>query len=85
MSSVNLNLPEQQFREAKARAAELGYPSVEAYITSLVAADVEMPISEELEAELLQALKTPAREFTPADWDEKRRRLIEKFSKAKAG
>ena len=44
-----------------------------------------IPVSEELEAELLRALRTPARETTPADWDAKRRRLIERHRQAKAG
>jgi len=40
-----------------------------------------IPVSEELEAELLRALRTPAREMTPSDWDEKRRRLCEENRK----
>jgi hypothetical protein len=40
-----------------------------------------IPVSEELEAELLCGLRSPAREMTPSDWDEKRRRLCEENRK----
>jgi hypothetical protein len=85
MSTLQLTLSEDERRNAEVRAKELGFSSVEAYALSLIAADVELPVSEELEAELLQAMKTGLREVTPADWDEKRRRVIERYRQAKAG
>ncbi len=82
---LQLTLSNDERRRAELRAKELGFPSVETYAQSLIASDVELPISEELEAELLRAMKTPLHEMTPADWDDKRRRLIEQHRQAKAG
>lgn len=85
MPTLQLTLSDDERRNAESRAKELGFPSIEAYAQSLISADVELPISEELEAELLRAMKTDVREMTAADWDEKRRRLIERHRQAKAG
>ena len=85
MPAIQITLSEQQRRDAEARASELGYATIEAYVAALVHSDIELPLSDELEASLLQALQSPAREMTPADWDEKRRRLIEQHRQAKAG
>jgi hypothetical protein len=46
------------------------------------AADIELPISEELERELIEAIRTPVREMTPADWAAKRRELIDRHTQA---
>ena len=85
MPAINLNLSEDEQRKAMLRATELGYSTLEAYLHSLIAEDVETPLSEELETELLKALEKPSREMLPGDWQEKRRRLIEKHRQAKAG
>jgi len=85
MARLNLNLSDEDQRKAAARASELGYSSLEAYLHSLILADVETPISAELEAELLKGLAKPSREMSPGDWQEKRRRLIEQHRQAKAG
>ena len=84
MPAIQVTLTDDERRQAEGRAKELGFPSVEAYVAAVVRADAELPVSEELEAELLQALGTPARDMTPADWDEKRRRLIEQHRQARA-
>ena len=85
MSAIELRLSDDDFRRAQARAAELGYKSVAAYVESLIRTDVELPVSEEIEAKVLEALKSPGREVTPADWEERRRRLTERFGQARAG
>jgi hypothetical protein len=85
MATLVLNLTEDEQRAAKTRAEELGYETLEAYIVSLVSSDAELPVSDQLEGELLKAMATPAREMSPADWNEKRRRLIEQHRQAKAG
>ncbi len=79
MPTLKVTLTDDERCDAETRARELGFPNVEAYARSLIAADVELPVSAELEAELLQAMGRPAREVTPADWDEERRRLIERY------
>ena len=85
MAETTLNLSDEDRRRAMARAAELGYSTVEDYLLSLIHADTELPVSQELEDELLKSLQSPGREFSPAVWEEKRRRLIENHQQAKAG
>ncbi len=77
MPSIQFNLSDEDHRKATARAIELGFSTLQSYLQSLIRYDIDLPISEELEAELLKSLQTPAREISPAMWDEKRRRLIE--------
>jgi hypothetical protein len=85
MATLLLSLTEDDRRKAESRARELGYATLEAYLHALLASDIESPVSDEIEEELLQALKSPSRELTPADWDAKRRHLIERHQQAKAG
>jgi hypothetical protein len=85
MSSINVEISDGERKQAEARAAELGFARLEDYVAALVRNDVELPLSDELEAELLRSLQTPAREISPADWDEKRRRMLERHGQAKAG
>ena len=72
-----MNLPDELQIIARARAAEQGFASVDAYVASLIEADRAVPVSEELEADVLAGLASPAREMTPAGWDEMRRRFRE--------
>ena len=60
---------------------ELGYGNLHDYVLSLIQSDVEVPINEEVEADLLKAMQSPASEMTPADWQEQRRQLIERYGK----
>jgi hypothetical protein len=85
MPRLNLNLSDEDQRRAAARALELGYSSLEAYLHSLILADAETPISPQLESELLKAFGKPSREMSPGDWQQKKRRLIEQHRQAKAG
>ena len=85
MPNLNLNLSAEEKRRATARASELGYSSVEAYLQSVILADLESPLPKNLEAELIKALDKPSREISPGEWQEKRRRLIDKHRRAKAG
>ena len=48
MPAINLNLSDDEQKKAKRRASELGYLSLEAYLHSLISADVEAPLSQEL-------------------------------------
>lgn len=83
--TLHLDLSEDEQQRAEARARELGHPSLEAYLLSLLNDDTEVPVTEEVEAELRAALRTPAREFTPADWDRKRQELLQRHGQQKAG
>lgn len=75
MAILNIQLRDDLQIVARARATERGYASVEEYLAELIEADGAVARSEELEAEILDRLASPARETTPADWDEMRRRF----------
>ena len=85
MANITLKLSEKDKKKAAARASELGYRTTEAYLKSVLSADLESPISQDLERELLKALERPSREISLAEWQEKRQALIAKHRRAKAG
>ena len=65
MANIHLNLPERLKAAAERRAAAGGYASVDSYIASLIEADELAPITDEMEAELLEGLDSgPATEVT---------------------
>jgi hypothetical protein len=80
MATLNLTVPEEVKARAEAQAAERGFQTIDAYVASLVDADRAVPMSAELEQEILAGLATPAKEMTSADWDEMRRRFRESRS-----
>ena len=77
MVRLNLTVSEDVRARAESQAADRGFPSVDAYVASLVDADSAVPLSDALEKEILAGLASPSHEMTPADWDEMRRRYRE--------
>ena len=75
MATLTLNVPEEIQALARARAAEQGYATVDAYLAGLIEADATVPVAQELEAEILAGLSSASREMTPGDWDEMRRQF----------
>jgi hypothetical protein len=75
MSTLKILLPDKVNAQAKARAAERGCKSIEQYVQAVIHEDAPAPISAKLEAELLNSLASPARQFTSRDWAEKKRKL----------
>ena len=87
MTRVSIDVPDELHAKMQARAAATGHASLEDYLESLVRADADpadygapahlhVRSREQLESLLKEALDSPAREMTTADWDEKRRALI---------
>jgi hypothetical protein len=96
MTTINLNLPDDLKAQVERRATEAGYASIGAYIEDLLRADshdidygapphLTVTSSADLESKLLEGLNSPTREMTDADWEEKRRRLIERHSRRSGG
>ena len=85
MDRLEIEIPHDLRDRLEARAAELGFARVEEYVESLIRDDIEIPVSDELEAELRKSMETPGREITPAEWARKRRSIVERFGPAKAG
>ncbi|HWE93330.1 MAG TPA: hypothetical protein VG269_05090 [Tepidisphaeraceae bacterium] len=75
MPTATITVPDDIKRLADTRAAAAGYSTVGEYVEALILADAGQPIPPELEAHLLNALQSPAKEVTPGYWDEKRSKL----------
>ncbi|HSU66088.1 MAG TPA: hypothetical protein VLJ39_04420 [Tepidisphaeraceae bacterium] len=82
MATAAIQISEELKELARQRALAAGYANVDEYVRALIVADTTPPISAELEAHLLRALESPAREITPADWDRKRNALSALAKKA---
>ena len=88
MVQLNIWLPENVKAVAEARAARAGHGSVDAYVESLILADAAEDFSGPSHLDirshghlvelLREGASSPAREMTPADWDELRRKLVER-------
>ena len=82
MVRLSVTVSEEVKARAEAQAVDRGFPSLDAYIASLVDSDGTVPVSAALEQELLAGLATPSRSMTPSAWDEMRRRYRESKSAA---
>ena len=92
MPRVTLDLPDDLQSKLKVRAEESGHASVEEHIAALIRADLDEPTAgkapdsvtvrsdADLEAKLLEGLQSPASEMTPRDWDEMRKRFLDRHS-----
>ena len=96
MTRLSINIPDELRSKMQARAAATGHDTLEQYLEWLVRADAEQVVDhgapphlriasrQHLESLLQEAIASPPREMTPADWDEKRQRLIERHRKPSA-
>ena len=95
-NTLNIQVADELKAALAARASDGGYASVEAYVEDLVrveAARVEYGAPGRVRAEgradfeamIREGLESPAREMEPADWQEMRRRLIDRHRQSKAG
>lgn len=80
MTRLSFEVTDELGRAIASRAREAGYASVEAYLQSIVEADVHAEVAPELEDLLLQGLQSPAREVTDADWQQRESQLRKRFS-----
>jgi antitoxin ParD1/3/4 len=84
METVNIALPEGMKAFVQERVSEGGYSSVSEYFRDLIRADQKRRREERIDALLLEGLKSgePV-EVTPEFWEAKKRRFVERASKAK--
>jgi antitoxin ParD1/3/4 len=68
MQSMNISLPDPLKLFVDRQIAQGRYSSVSEYVRELIRADEKRKAEEELEAKLLEGLKSPESELTPADW-----------------
>jgi plasmid stability protein len=96
MTTLSIHLPDELKAALAKRAAESGHASVEAYVEELLRdeatqidhgapAGQHVSSRQDLEALIRDGANSPAREMTPADWDDMRRRMIDRNRQQKAG
>ena len=74
MTTVTISLPQDVKELAEAEAARSGH-SLDEYFARLILSQADQPIDAQAEAALLKGLDSPAREFSPADWQARKQRL----------
>lgn len=83
METMNIALPESMKHFVQERVTEGGYSSASEYIRALTRDDQKRKVEERVDALLLEGLDSGQPiPVTPEYWEEKKRRLIERLSKA---
>jgi antitoxin ParD1/3/4 len=83
METMNIALPEAMKHFVQERVAAGGYSSVSEYVRELIRADQKRKAEERIDALLLEGLDSgPPIPVTTEYWEEKKRRLTERLSKA---
>jgi hypothetical protein len=96
MARLSIEIPDELRRKMEARRTETGHASLEDYVQWLLLEDADavdygapdgMSVRSRahLEEMVQEALSSPSREMTASDWDDMRRRLIQRQSESKAG
>jgi antitoxin ParD1/3/4 len=83
METMNIALPESMKHFVQERVNEGGYSSVSEYVRELIRADQKRTVEERIDALLLEGLGSGKPiAVTPEYWEEKKRRLTERMSRA---
>ena len=75
MTTLQVTWPDGAADAAKVQAASAGCASVDEYLAKLIEADVAVPISPAVEAQLLAGLRGDGVVMTSADWAARRAAL----------
>lgn len=81
LTSMTVSLPTSQKQYVKEQATASGCSTPSEYIRRLIHADQQAREREELERKILEGLDSPARQMTPAAWQELRSSLKAKLGK----
>ena len=83
MDTMNIALPELMKHFVQERVIEGGYSNICEYIREMIRADQKRKVEERIDTLLLEGLDSGQPiPVTPEYWDEKKRRLTERLSKA---
>ena len=83
METMNIALPESMKHFVQERVSEGGYSSVSEYVRELIRADQKRKVEERIDTLLLEGLDSGQPIPVTAEyWEEKKRRLTERLSKA---
>lgn len=83
MQSMNISLPEPLKQFVDGLVAEGRYSSVSEYVRELIRADEKRKAETELEAKLLEGLRSPASELTKAEWGTIRKEALARIEARK--
>jgi antitoxin ParD1/3/4 len=82
METMNIALPESMKQFVQERVSQGGYSSVSEYMRELIRADQKRKVEERIDALLLEGLDSGQPISITADyWEEKKRKLTERFGK----
>jgi antitoxin ParD1/3/4 len=83
MDTMNIALPESMKHFVQEQVTEGGYSSVSEYVRDLIRHDQKRKMEERIDALLLQGLDSGEPiPITQEYWDEKKRKLTQRFDKA---
>lgn len=82
METMNIALSESMTHFVRVRVSEGGYSSVSEYVSDLIRADQKRKVEERIDALLLEGLDSGEPiPVTEEYWEEKKRKLAERFGK----
>jgi antitoxin ParD1/3/4 len=76
MTSMNISLPEPLKQFVEDQVSKGGYSTVSEYLRELIRQAQRIKEREEVEAKLLEGLKSPTSEMTPEEWTKLRETVI---------
>jgi antitoxin ParD1/3/4 len=76
MQSMNISLPEPLKEFVDGQIAQGRYSSASEYVRELIRADEKRKAADELEAKLLEGVKSPERSLAAADWTALRKEAL---------
>lgn len=83
METMNIALPESLKVFVQERVADGGYGSVSEYVRELIRADQKQRLEARIDTLLLEGLNSGGPiEVTPDYWEAKKRKLVERLSRA---
>lgn len=83
MQSMNISLPDPLKQFVDGQIAQGRYSSASEYVRELIRADEKRKAEDELEAKLLDGLKSPKTSLTAAEWKEIRAEALAKVASRK--
>jgi antitoxin ParD1/3/4 len=83
MQSMNISLPDPLKQFVDGQIAQGRYSSASEYVRELIRADEKRKAEDELEAKLLDGLKSSKTVLTPADWKALRTKALAKVAARK--
>ena len=83
MQSMNISLPDPLKKFVDGQIAQGRYSSASEYVRELIRADEKRKTEEQLEAKLLEGLRSPESELTSAGWSEIRKEALARLEARK--